>query len=102
MTTPDRDQNGKFVAGNKAARGRRTPGAAARAARDALLTAADTAAIERIGRKLVEMAEAGDVQAARVVLLFVLGPPRDEELQARLDELEALIGELRVGRGEAA
>jgi hypothetical protein len=43
--------------------------------RQALLDAADPAAVARVGRKLAELAEAGDVQAAKVFLEYACGRP---------------------------
>jgi hypothetical protein len=49
--------------------------------RAALLEAADGETVARVGRKLAELAEGGDVQAAKVWLEYVVGrPPQALEL----------------------
>jgi class 3 adenylate cyclase len=51
--------------------------------------------LREIARKLVELAKAGDVAAAKVVLDRTLGPPVEWDLLERLERLESLLG----GRG---
>jgi hypothetical protein len=75
---------GRFVAGNKAAAGNVFHRAVA-TRRKALLDAVSPDDITRVGKKLCELAVAGDVPAAKVLLLYVIGKPRDAADPDRLD-----------------
>ena len=96
-----RDTAGRFAPGWKGGPGNpyaRRVGELRRALLDAV-TAEDLAAVIKA---LVVKAKDGDVQAARLVLSYAVGPPPelDAELEARLEALEAsLIGAVP---GEAA
>lgn len=90
----DRDPaSGKFVAGNSAATGHRRPHAARVAELRAELF--ETLTRERLHGVIVALlneALAGDVAAARLLLQYALGEPQPEDVLARIEELEELIG----------
>jgi hypothetical protein len=73
-----RDAAGKFAAGNRAAKGRShafaTQAAALRRAFYAEVTPAD---MRRVVRTLVTEATGGNLQAARLLLLWIVGKPTD-------------------------
>jgi hypothetical protein len=73
-----RDSAGRFIAGNCVAKGRShafaTQAAALRRAFYAEVTPAD---MRRVVRKLVTEATGGNLQAARLLLLWVIGKPDD-------------------------
>jgi hypothetical protein len=75
---------GRFVAGNRAAAGNPFHRAVA-ARRKALLDAVSPDDIAQVGKKLCELALAGDVAAAKVLLLHVVGKPHDAADPDRLD-----------------
>lgn len=87
-----RDQHGRFSANNKAASGRRHPHAARVASlRKSMLAAVRLSDIKAIMQKLVEMAKAGDIHAAREVLSRTLGDPIPADLEQRLADVEVLL-----------
>jgi hypothetical protein len=82
--TEGRESNGRFSVGNKLARG--NPHARRVAAlRKAFLDAATEARMRRVALKLLTMAEAGDVAAARLALEYTLGKPAKAADIDRLD-----------------
>lgn len=87
-----RDGSGRFAPGNKLGRGNPLAGRVAKL-RSVALEAVTYSDMRRIVRKLVELALAGDVAAAREVLSRVLGPVESIDLAERLDELEKQIEE---------
>jgi hypothetical protein len=66
--------DGRFAPGNRASRGNPLARRMFQLRRS-LLDAADPEAVARVGRKLAALAEAGDVQAAKVWLDYVVGRP---------------------------
>jgi hypothetical protein len=85
-----RGRDGKFLPGNKAAKG--NPLARkAQELRVALFASVSPSDLQAIVGKLIGLAKAGDVQAAKVVLDRVLGPPVELDLLERLEKLEAAI-----------
>lgn len=83
-----RGPDGKFLPGNRAAAGNPIHKHVA-ALRAGLLQAVSEKDVHQIARKLVTMALAGDVAAARVLLERLLGPPVPADLLARIEALEA-------------
>jgi len=59
--------------------------------RSAALGAVSQKDMRRIVRKLVELALAGDVAAARELLSRTLGPPVEVDLLARIEALERAV-----------
>jgi RecB family exonuclease len=73
-----RDAHGRFTAGNGAAKGRAHPFARKAAAlRKAFFDEVKPADMRRVVRTLVTEATGGNLQAARLLLLWVLGKPSD-------------------------
>ncbi len=87
-----RGPDGKFLRGNKVAKGNPHASVVAKL-RTAALAAVPPKDLAAIMRELVKLALAGDVAAAREVLQRTLGPPVEADLLARLDDLETLIME---------
>jgi hypothetical protein len=88
----DHGAGGRFAPGNKAAAGNPFHRAVA-ARRKALLDAVSDEDVATVGRKLKEMALAGDVAAAKVLLSYVVGKPAPTADPDRLDldELAVLM-----------
>lgn len=85
-----RDARGRFTKGNPGGPG--NPAAKRVAAlRMALLEAVTEDDMRVIVRRLVKEAKAGNIQAAREVLLRTLGRPLEADLVERLDELEDIL-----------
>jgi hypothetical protein len=57
--------------------------------RAALFRAVTAADLRAVVKKLVDVAKAGDVPAARLVLAYTLGEPQPFDLLERLETLEA-------------
>src|SRR5262249_56275661 len=72
----DHGPRGRFVRGNRAAAGRSCARRVA-ALRSALLDAVSPATLKRLVKKLVAPALAGDLDAARLVLLYAVGQPAE-------------------------
>lgn len=89
----ERDQSGRFAAGNSGGPGN-PYGRQVAALRQALLEAVTASDMQAIVHKLVEQAKAGDVQAAKEVLLRVLGKPVEADLLERLELLEERLASL--------
>lgn len=74
MSTVNHRSDGRFAPGNRAALGnplnRRM-----QALRKALLDSAEPDDVRRVGKRLLALAEEGDVQAAKVYLDFLIGRP---------------------------
>jgi hypothetical protein len=91
-----RQPNGRFAPGNAGGPG--NPFARRVATlRSALLEAITPEDVTEIVRKLVEMAKAGDIAAAREVLTRVIGKPADAVDPDRLDVGEIVLERLREG-----
>ena len=89
-TASNRGAGGRFVAGNKAASGNPFHRAVA-ARRKALLDAVSPDDIAKVGKKLCELALAGDVAAAKVLLAYVVGKPAEVADPDRLDADEVRL-----------
>src|SRR5262249_47313181 len=72
----DHGPRGRFVRGNKAAVGR-AHGRRVAELRRALPDTVAPATLKRLTRKLVKMAEGGDLDAAKLLLLYTLGRPAE-------------------------
>ncbi len=84
-----RGVNGKFLPGNRIGTG--NPAARqAQQLRFALMTAVTPEDVQRMVRRLVQLAEEGDVQAAKLILDRVLGPPVPLDVEERIAQLEAV------------
>lgn len=77
-------RNGRFLPGNVAGRG--NPHSLRRASmRAAIESAATPEALARVLTRLLEQAEQGDVQAASLLLSYVVGKPRQQPEHVELD-----------------
>ena len=95
----DRDAGGRFVAGNKAAKG--NPVAKQAAALRTELFACCTREAMRDGvQALLAKFAKGDTQAAKLVLGYVLGPPESLDLIATVTRLESLVFKIVTPEGE--
>jgi|688.fasta_scaffold379744_2 hypothetical protein len=84
-----RDGNGRFVNGNRLAKG--NPNAKrAQKLRTELMKSVEGDDLKRIVKSLVNAAVDGDVSAAKLILDRVLGPPVAVDFEQRLSELEEL------------
>jgi hypothetical protein len=88
--TANQGANGRFLPGNRAAAGNPFHRAVA-ARRKALLDAVTDEDIAAVARKLRDLALAGDVAAAKVLLVYVVGKPTAADDPDRLD-----LDELRL------
>lgn len=98
MVTPNPDgpngrgARGRFGPGNQAAKGRPNPHAKrVSELRSAFLEAVTPDDIREVVAALKAQALEGNVQAARVLLDRVLGPPEAVDVAERLSEVEALL-----------
>jgi hypothetical protein len=91
----DRTEAGRFAPGNRAAVGRRNAFSRKLGSlREAFVSAAASEEqVAQVGRKLLELATAGDVQAAALYLSYALGKPGKVVDVDRLDLDELSIGE---------
>ncbi len=88
-----RGSNGQFLAGNRIGTG--NPAARqAQQLRFALMNAVTPEDVQRMVRRLVQLAEAGDVQAAKLIFDRVLGPPVPLDIEERIAKLEAVAGRM--------
>ena len=85
-----RDKGGRFVAGNKVARGNPLASRVAKL-RTAMFKAVSDKDMIAIISRLVELAKEGDVQAAKEILTRTLGKPQEIDLLARMDALEEML-----------
>lgn len=84
-----RGTNGRFLPGNRIATG--NPIARqAQQLRCALMEAVKPDDLTRIVARLIALAEAGDVQAAKLILDRVLGPPVPIDVEERISQLEEI------------
>ncbi len=86
-TKRGRGRDGRFVQGNPGGPGNPFAGKVARL-REAGWKAIKPAEIKAVYRKLLEMALAGDVPAARLLLDRLLGPAVEVDLLERIEQLE--------------
>ncbi len=88
---PGRGPDGRFLPGNKLAKG--NPYARKVAAlRSALFSAVKPADLVSVVGKMLALAVGGDVQAAKLILDRVLGPPLPLDIVERLETLESKLG----------
>jgi hypothetical protein len=103
-------ERGRFAPGNRFASGNPNHKRMYKLRR-AMLTAVDDAAMERITKKLVELAEGGDLEAVKILFSYAVGrPPQaielsssdtphplngvsEEEAKARIERVNARIAE---------
>jgi len=85
-----RTARGTFAKGNAGGPGNPHAKRVARL-RSALMRAITPGDIKAIVSKLIDMARAGDVAAAREVLQRVFGPPVPADLQDRIQKIESLL-----------
>lgn len=94
MTSRD-EKTGRFAAGNQAARGHAKPHAAqVSKLRRALLTEVKGTDVRAIIRKLIDMAQQGDLSAAREVFERTLGKPLPADIEERMAQLETFLEEV--------
>lgn len=85
-----RDNKGRFTPGNKAATG--NPMAKkVQQLRSALIRCVKVQDVQDIAKALIEEAKHGDTGAAKLLLERTLGPPVAVDIEARIEELEALF-----------
>lgn len=97
---PDRDENGRFIAGNKAAKGNPYARKAA-AMRRALYNSVSAEDIRRIVATLKRQAAAGNLKAITILLDRLLGSAGTGiDLLERLEKLDNLLNEQREEAGE--
>jgi hypothetical protein len=92
-----RDRAGRFTPGNTAGKGRAHPFARQAAAlRRAFFEAVTEEDMQILVRKLIEDATGGNLQAARLVLLWILGKPHEplhpDAIQTAVEAMEAAEG----------
>ena len=87
-----RDSHGRFIRGNPGGPGNPF-GQRVAQLRSALFLAVSAADLRALVRKLLQLAKGGDVQAAKVVLNRLLGPPVEVDILERLERLEAAVAD---------
>ena len=87
-----RDAGGRFTKGNRGGPGNPHVKRAQRL-RAALLKTVTPVRMARVVEKLLQAAEGGDIQAARLVIERCLGPATAIDLVAQVEELERLSEE---------
>lgn len=96
----DRDENGRFIAGNKAAKGNPYARKAA-AMRRALYNSVSAEDIRRIVATLKRQAAAGNLKAITILLDRLLGSAGTGiDLMERLEKLDNLLNEQREEAGD--
>jgi hypothetical protein len=85
-----RGGDGKFLPGNRAAKGNPYARKAA-ALRAALFKAVSASDLRAVVKQLVAQAKQGDVQAAKLLLERLLGPATAVDFEERLAALEAAV-----------
>ena len=85
-----RGPDGRFRPGNRAGKGNPLAKKAQKL-RTALFRAVTPTDLREIVKRLVGVAKGGDVQAAKLILERLLGPPVPADFQDRLDRLEELL-----------
>lgn len=86
----DRDERGRFAAGNRLARGNPIAVQIARF-REGVAAAVTVDDLQDIMRKLVRLAKQGDVAAAKVVLERCLGQPQATDLVVEINRIRETI-----------
>ncbi|MDD3118912.1 MAG: hypothetical protein PHQ27_07025 [Victivallales bacterium] len=54
--------------------------------------------LQEIIKTLIEKAKAGDIQAAKIILDRIFGPPQSIDIMEKLNELEEIVTELNKGK----
>jgi hypothetical protein len=88
-----RDEFGRFVKGNRAAKGNPFAKKVARL-RAALLGAITPADMRTIIKKLIKQARSGDLAAAREVFDRAVGRPQELDFIEKLENLERMLDEI--------
>jgi hypothetical protein len=85
-----RGPGGRFAPGNKISKGNAV---AHHAAKYRALLFANTSEddVKAVWASIITAAKSGESWAAKLFLEYTAGPPRDEELQAKIAELENLL-----------
>lgn len=86
----ERDTGGRFLPGNKAAKGNPHARHVAQL-RAALMRAVTPSDIQEIITSLVTAAKGGDINAARIILERTLGKPLEADILERIETLESAI-----------
>lgn len=86
----ERDQRGRFAAGNRAGQGNKLAGQVAKL-RASLIRGVTEADMRAIIKALVKKARGGDVAAAKIVLERTLGRPAEFDLLERLEAIEQFV-----------
>jgi hypothetical protein len=94
-TKRGRGRDGRFVRGNPGGPGNPFAGKVAKL-REAGWKAVKPTEVRKVFRKLLELALAGDVSAARLLLDRLLGPAVDPDLLGRIEELDSTIQALEA------
>jgi hypothetical protein len=85
-----RQARGRFAPGNKAAQGNGQARKVARF-RASMFAAVKAGDVRAIVVKLLEQAKAGEGWAVKLALEYLVGPPRDVDLDERLTALEETV-----------
>src|SRR4051794_12015927 len=84
IPSPERDARGRFARGNKGGPGNPF-GRRVAHLREVLLRSATEENVERLANMLMERAFAGDMAAARMLLLYWIGKPKEVAEPDRVD-----------------
>lgn len=88
----DKDNKGRFVKGNKAAKGHRNPNAAkVQQIYQALVKAVSVSDIRAIMKVLVKNAREGDLYCAREILNRLLGKPAQTIIEQSVEDIPKLV-----------
>lgn len=85
-----RQARGRFAPGNKAAKGNGQARKVARF-RTSMFAAVKAGDVRAIVSKLLEQAKGGESWAVKLALEYLVGPPRDHDLEERIEALEQTI-----------
>jgi hypothetical protein len=90
-----RDKRGRFAPGNKIARGNLGQGHLMTRFRTKFFAAITDRDFAAVCRTLLDAAKSGQNWAAKLFLDYAIGPPRDFEVEQRLDRMEKLLSEAK-------
>jgi len=94
MTEAERDARGRFLPGNRCAKG--NPHAKkVQQLRSTLMRSVTGSELRSIIKSLLAKAAGGDVHAAKLILDRTLGPPVALDLEERISRLEEVLENLR-------
>lgn len=96
----NRDNAGRFVKGHKLAGPGRPPLAREAALLEGVKAAVSAENVARLLERLFELALKGNTAAAGLWLAYALGKPSETVLEARLSELERVIGQIGGSNGK--